>query len=115
LLIISRILLKFTFRIFKSAQLHKNCQTTSFIILSASSAGETSREGKQWGGGHGVFTYYLLEGLKGAADTNKNGLVDIKETYEYIRTHVSSDTKEKQFPLLNGRYSKSFPMGAVMK
>ena len=87
----------------------------SMIILSASSAGETSRESKEWGGGHGVFTYYLLQGLKGAADTNKNGLVDIKEAYEYLRSHVATDTKEKQFPLLNGKYSKSFPMSAVMK
>ncbi|HQJ75997.1 MAG TPA: caspase family protein, partial [Bacteroidota bacterium] len=29
-----------------------------------------SLEGEQWGKGHGVFTYYLLRGLMGLADTN---------------------------------------------
>ena len=31
-----------------------------------------SREGKEWDD-HGVFTYYLLKGLKGEADSNDNG------------------------------------------
>ncbi|QHT69790.1 caspase family protein [Rhodocytophaga rosea] len=87
----------------------------SFIVLSASSAGETSVEAPQWGGGHGVFTYYLVEGLKGAADENKNKLVDIREIYEYVRTKVSEETSRKQYPLLNGRYAKKFPMSAVLE
>jgi uncharacterized caspase-like protein len=86
----------------------------SFIVLSASSAGETSVEAPQWGGGHGVFTYHLVEGLKGAADENKNSLVDIREIYEYVRTKVSEDTGRKQYPLLNGRYAKKFPMSVVL-
>lgn len=86
----------------------------SFIVLSASSAGETSVEAPQWGGGHGVFTYHLVEGLKGAADENKNKLVDIREIYEYVRTKVSDDTGKKQYPLLNGRYAKKFPMSVVL-
>ena len=86
----------------------------SFIVLSASSAGETSVEAPQWGGGHGVFTYYFVEGLKGAADENKNRLVDIREIYEYVRTKVSEETNRKQYPLLNGRYAKKFPMSVVL-
>jgi uncharacterized caspase-like protein len=86
----------------------------SFIVLSASSAGETSVEAPQWGGGHGVFTYHLVEGLKGAADENKNKLVDIREIYEYVRTKVSEDTDKKQYPLLNGRYQRRFPMSVVL-
>src|SRR3970040_2309241 len=36
--------------------------------LLASRPNEFSREGKQFGGGHGVFTYYLLKGLMGEAE-----------------------------------------------
>lgn len=39
--------------------------------------------------GHGLFTHYLVEGLKGAADTNKDGLVSIDELYSYLYKKVS--------------------------
>jgi hypothetical protein len=85
----------------------------NLIMLTASSAGETSQESKQWGGGHGVFTHYLVEGLNGAADENKNGLVDIREAYEYVRQKVSQETKKKQYPELKGVYNNKFPMSVV--
>lgn len=85
----------------------------NLILLTASSAGETSREAAEWGGGHGVFTYYMVEGLKGAADDNKNGLVDIRELYEYVRVKVSTDTEKKQYPELKGVYHNRFPMSVV--
>jgi uncharacterized caspase-like protein len=37
-------------------------------VLSASDDKQFSQESRKWGGGHGVFTYFLLQGLKGAAD-----------------------------------------------
>lgn len=85
----------------------------NLILLTASSAGETSQESAQWGGGHGVFTHYLVEGLQGAADENKNGLVDIRELYEYVRSKVSVETNKKQFPELKGVYHNRFPMSVV--
>lgn len=85
----------------------------NLILLTASSAGETSRESKQWGGGHGVFTYYLVKGLKGAADENKSGLVDVRELYEYIRHNVSTATNKKQYPELKGVYQDRFPLSVV--
>ena len=85
----------------------------NLILLSASSAGETSRESPLWGGGHGVFTYYLVEGLKGAADSNQSGLVDIRELYEYTRDKVSAATYKKQFPELKGVYKDRFPMSVI--
>jgi hypothetical protein len=85
----------------------------NLIMLTASSAGETSQEAKEWGGGHGVFTHYLVEGLQGAADENKNGLVDIREAYEYVRMKVSHDTKKKQYPELKGVYNNRFPMSVI--
>jgi uncharacterized caspase-like protein len=39
----------------------------SFRLL-ASRANERSYEDPRWGGGHGVFTHFLLEGLKGMTD-----------------------------------------------
>ena len=41
------------------------------IILSASAANEVSVEKEEFG--HGVFTYFLLQGLEGVADVDKDG------------------------------------------
>jgi hypothetical protein len=38
---------------------------------------------------HGLFTYYLLNGLKGDADTDANGWVELGELYEYVSNNVS--------------------------
>ncbi|MCK4820710.1 caspase family protein, partial [bacterium] len=38
---------------------------------------------------HGLFTYYLLRGMRGDADKNMNGVVDLGELYDYVRTNVS--------------------------
>ncbi|MEI8207112.1 MAG: caspase family protein, partial [Kiritimatiellales bacterium] len=34
---------------------------------------------------HGIFTRYLLEGVDGKADTDKNGSVTQKELFEYVQ------------------------------
>ncbi|KAF0144382.1 MAG: ankyrin [Nitrospirae bacterium] len=38
---------------------------------------------------HGLFTYYLLRGLRGDADIEKQGVVDLGSLYQYVSTKVS--------------------------
>jgi|GEM_PF-554322 len=38
---------------------------------------------------HGLFTYYLLRGMRGEADKNGNGIVELGELYNYVKTNVS--------------------------
>lgn len=57
------------------------------IILSASRDFEPSKEDETLK--HGVFTYYLWEGLKtGDADDNKDGLISIDELYRYANSKI---------------------------
>ncbi|MFZ3012394.1 MAG: caspase family protein [Nitrospira sp.] len=53
---------------------------------------------------HGLFTYYLLKGLRGEADTNRNGTVTFGELTGYVRQKVSWAAKtqfnQEQRPLL---------------
>jgi WD40 repeat protein len=39
---------------------------------------------------HGLFTYYLLKGMKGEADKNKDNTIALQELYDYVRSNVST-------------------------
>ncbi|MGQ0814596.1 MAG: caspase family protein [Gemmatimonadota bacterium] len=72
------------------------------VILTAADNNELSYEDAKWGGGHGVFTYNLIEGLKGAADTNQNGIVTFQEAADYVAAKVKTDTNGRQNPQRGG-------------
>jgi uncharacterized caspase-like protein len=62
---------------------------------------------------HGVFTYFLLEALKGAADSDKDNKVSLHEAYDYVFEKVSTWCSEnmvriKQEPLFSAEYSGLF-------
>ena len=82
-------------------------------ILSASSAAELSEEGEQYGGGHGAFTYYLLEALRGKGDTNGNGIVTLREAYDHIYRNVAETTEGRQHPELKGIFDNELPLVEV--
>lgn len=44
---------------------------------------------------HGLFTYYLLRGLRGDADTNRDGVVTLGELAGYIRQKVAWAAKSQ--------------------
>jgi len=70
----------------------------SLFSLTASRDREQSFESDKFGGGHGVFTYYVVKGLEGEADTNGDGIVDADELAEYVHTNVRLATAGAQNP-----------------
>jgi hypothetical protein len=56
------------------------------VVLTASSASQISSTYDQKN--HGLFTYFFLKGLQGAADTNKDGRIDLSELYDYMKPEV---------------------------
>ncbi|PYP85729.1 MAG: hypothetical protein DMF61_15460 [Blastocatellia bacterium AA13] len=62
--------------------------------MTSSDVGESSYEHMRWGGGHGVFTHFLLEGLKGKADENLDGLVTVGELFGYVNLQVVDATSQ---------------------
>ena len=69
-------------------------------LLTSAEASETSYEDRKWGGGHGVFTHFLLEGMRGNADLDKDGVVSVGELFEYVRDQVKSATGDRQHPAI---------------
>ncbi len=57
---------------------------------------EYSMEGMQWGGGHGAFSYHLIEGLYGLADGNVDLWIDLKEISRYLEDHVTREVAPAQ-------------------
>ena len=84
-------------------------QATGRATLTASSATQEAYEGH---GGHGVFTFSLLDAL-GRADTNGNGLVELTELIQHVDGLVPAITEKrwgaKQFPQMDA-FGSNFPL-----
>ena len=84
--------------------------------LLASRPKEVSLEGPQFGGGHGVFSYYVVKGLEGAADANKDGVVDADELIEYVSdAGHRRRPANKQHPREFGTYENSLKLSDLSK
>lgn len=65
---------------------------------------EYSYEGKQWGGGRGVFSYHLVEGLYGLADANQDLEISLLELGRYVQDKVLFDIDPiQQTPIFLGK------------
>lgn len=59
-----------------------------------------------------VFTHFLLKGLKGEADFNRDDIVDLYEAYNYAYRNTLATTGEQK-PQFEGRFSGPFPLSVV--
>jgi uncharacterized caspase-like protein len=73
-------------------------------VISASDERQFSAEGEKFGGGHGVFTHFLLEGLKGQADYNRDSRVTLGELIPYLSEQVRRETLSNQSPTVAGKF-----------
>ena len=71
---------------------------TGRAILTSSDVNEVSQESAKWGN-HGVFTWALLDGLKGKADLNGDKLITAGELFQFTRAAVQKETNFQQNPL----------------
>ncbi|MCP4398274.1 MAG: hypothetical protein GY801_13380 [bacterium] len=85
------------------------------LVVSASNGKELSLELPEYE--HGIFTYYLLEGLKGEADgmagTQRDGVIEVEELWNYVRNHVSDAARKEgnsQTPVFQGAISAGIPL-----
>lgn len=79
-------------------------------VISASGDRQLSQEGQQWGGGHGVFTYHLLQGLNGAADYDKDNRVSLGEIVPYLSQQVRRATRNAQCPNVAGKFDPALSL-----
>ncbi len=85
-------------------------------IITASKASEVSLELAEFG--HGIFTYYLVQGLKGAADLNRDGIVTFQELYEYLDKEVSDKSRAvggNQHPVMKSDLEGTLPLVQIKR
>jgi len=83
------------------------------LKMLASRPNERSYEDERWGGGHGVFTYALLDGLRGGAERESDGVVRASELIDYVSRVVPEQTGAKQNPRIAGNFEPRLAMALV--
>ena len=66
--------------------------------------------------GHGIFTYYLVRGLQGTRDLNRDGIVSLQELYEYLEQQVTPKSRPvggNQHPVMKGELEGVLPLVRV--
>jgi uncharacterized caspase-like protein len=63
--------------------------------------------------GHGLFTHYLVQGLRGAADLDRDGIVSLQEVYQYLEQQVAQKSRSiggNQHPVMKGELEGLLPL-----
>ncbi len=61
----------------------------------------------------GVFSHFLIRGLKGEANINGDELITISELYDFINLNVREYTGNYQHPSISGNYDPQMPIALV--
>ena len=87
-----------------------------FVVLTSCKLGEWSYEFPEMS--HGLFSYFLLEGLQGGADKDGDRIITITEAHGYTSENVKRWAFQKgleQNPTLEARISGDIPLVHVEK
>lgn len=85
-------------------------QAGTALIMSSKSE-ETSLESS--GLRQGVFSHFLIRGLKGEADQNGDKKVSVQELYDFVFAKVRYYTGNRQSPVMQGDYDPAMPVAVV--
>lgn len=81
------------------------------VVFGTGSPNDVCAESKRLG--HGVFTYYLLEGLRGKADLDKDGVITVDEAFLYVSRQVPQATDQEQHPVRKGTVEGDLILGIL--
>ncbi len=88
-----------------------NKSTGGFVLMMSSKAEETSIESN--GLRQGIFSHFLIRGLKGAANMNEDQIITVDELFDYVHNNVRFYTNKFQTPMIVGEYDGNMPLGVV--
>jgi tetratricopeptide (TPR) repeat protein len=83
--------------------------------MMASRPKELAYESKDFGGGHGAFTYSILQAMQGAAEPGTPHAVTAGELIDFVRADVAKETANKQHPRDFGNMENATKLSEVSK
>ena len=72
----------------------------NFTVMTAAAGDQTAKPLEE--AKHGMFSYFLMKGMEGEADANKNNEITAGELHSYVQTNVIQQSSGKQTPELQG-------------
>lgn len=78
------------------------------LLFLSSRSEEKSKEMRNMS--NGLFTNYLLKGLKGGADTDHNRIITARELFNYVSKNVAQTSRNTQHPVMWGSFSNDLPL-----
>lgn len=85
---------------------HQLAQGQGRVIIASSGSDEISRSWSTLN--NSLFTHYLLEALRGAANSLGDGLIRVNELFSYVNTQVLKD--RSQHPVMTAHDTENFPI-----
>ena len=61
----------------------------------------------------GIYSHFLIKGLKGQADTDRNRIVTVSELFDYVHREVTRYTNHVQTPTISGKFDPNMPVAAI--
>lgn len=84
---------------------HQEHQKSEVLLFLSSRNGEVSIESPFMT--NGLFTSYLLRGLRGGADTDRNRKITAKELFIFVSQGVKEQSKDRQHPVMWGKFDNN--------
>lgn len=89
----------------KQSDTSNTIRNVDVMFFLSSRTNETSQE--MIGGPNGQFTRFLVRGLGGGADKNRDKIITAKELYNFVHEGVKTATADKQHPVMWGQFKDS--------
>lgn len=80
-------------------------------LIMSSKSEETSLESS--GLRQGVFSHFLIRGLKGEADINRDRIVSVQELFDFVTQNVKKYTGNRQSPVIKGDYDPDMSVAVI--
>ncbi len=71
-----------------------------FTVMTAAAGDQTAKPLEE--AKHGLFSYFLMKGMEGEADANKDNQITAGELHSYVQTNVIQQSSGSQTPELQG-------------
>jgi len=89
-----------------------NAEASTALLLSSKGEEISLEDG---GLRSGIFSHYLIRGMKGEADENGDQLVSIQELFSFVHREVRQYTGNIQTPTLTGTYDDLMPVSVIRR